>query len=154
MITMNFNVRKFFEQLLIFNLKEQGFEMEEGNSKLIHAYNPNNEEELIISLVTRNLSNKSEKESSVVNASKDVVEKLKSDISLLGRNSRTCLAFGIAKYGLDEFELAIVPTEVIENKATKGGVFAITNGGYYYDYQKIEQANEKDLVLRKKWQKK
>lgn len=149
---MNFNVRNFFEQLLIFNLKSQGFEMEETNTKLIHAYNPSNQEELIISLVTRNLSNKNEKESSVVNASKDVVEKLKSETSLLGRNVITCIAFGIAKYGLDEFELAIIPTELIKNKAVKGGVFSITDGGYYYDYQKAIQADENDLILRKKWQ--
>lgn len=148
---MNFNVRKFFEQLLIFNLKSQGYEMEEGNSKLIHAYNPSNQEELIISLVTRNLSNKNETESSVINASKDVVEKLKSETTLLGRDVKTCIAFGIAKYGLDEFELAVIPTELIENKAVKGGVFAITDGGHYYDYQKITIADENDLVLRKKW---
>lgn len=148
---MNFNVRKFFEQLLIFNLKSQGFEMEETNAKLIHAYNPSNHEELIISLVTRNLSNKSEKESSVVNASKDVIGKLKSETSLLGRDVKTCIAFGIAKYGLDEFELTIIPTELIKNKAVKGGVFARTDGGYYYDYQKATQADENDLIFRKKW---
>ncbi|MFT4452347.1 hypothetical protein [Parvimonas sp. G1425] len=149
---MNFKIRKFFEQLLIFNLESEGYEvLSEG--KIIRAYKESTNAELIIALVTRNLSNVKTTETSVVKAATEVVKKLKSETSVLGENSNCCIAFGIAKYGLDEFELAIIPTEIIEKKSVCGGVYAITNLGYFYDYQKFKADNKEEMILRKSWKK-
>ena len=67
-----------------------------------------------------------------------------------------CIAFGIIKYSIDDFELAIIPVKAIKDFAKKGSVYSITeSGGYYYNYSKLED-NElpRDAILRQQWSKK
>lgn len=145
------NTSEFFEELTKAALTNSGWEVEPV-SGFIRAIHPNKEESYLICTVGRSLSHRQEKETPMVLAKIPKINKLKEALKNDTYSSIPCISYGIAKYSMDDFELTIVPVNVIEKNAKSGGVYSITKNGYYYNYTQVSE-NEIPIgsIYRKLW---
>lgn len=145
------NTSEFFEELTKAALTNSGWEVELVNG-FIRATHPNSEESYLICTVGRSLSDRQKKETPMISAKIPKINKLKEVLKNDTYSSIPCISYGIAKYSIDDFELAIVPLNVIEENAKSGGVYSVTKKGYYYNYTQIRE-NEVPIgcVYRKLW---
>lgn len=141
----------FIKELAILALDGDGWDTVFDNGYIFAS--KDGERDLIICCTARCLSQGKFTESKVVNATFGKIEKMESYLKTIDDDCMLCIAFGIIKYSPDDFEIAIIPVEAIIENAHKGGVYSITdNGGYYYNYSKL---NDNELppsaILRKQW---
>ena len=107
------------------------------------------QKDLIICCTARCLSQGNFTETKMANATFGKIKKMVDYLDTIDDDCIPCIAFGIIKYTIDDFEIAIIPVEAIKELAQ----YSITEcGGYYYNYSKLKD-NELHprAILRKQW---
>ena len=142
----------FVKETTILALESKGWDTYFENG-YIFASKDGEPKELIICCSARCLSKGKFIETKMINATFGKINKMINYLDSIDDDCIPCIAFGIIKYSVDDFELAIIPVEAIEDLAQKGSVYSITEGGgYYYNYSKL---NDNELppraILRKQW---
>lgn len=147
----NNSTTNFIKEITLLALESEGWETVIQNGYIIAS--KDGEKDLIICCTARRLSSGKVAETMMINAPIGKVQKMERYLDGIDDDCVPCIAFGIIKYNIDKFEIAIVPVEAIKENAEKGGVYSITEtGGYYYNYSKLK-GNElpPSAILRKKW---
>ena len=89
---------------------------------------------LLIALKGRQLSNRSEEESTPVSVNCSVIDELRADA--VRYEAIPCVAYCVMKYKLEDAEVCIIPIHAIEENPQRGSVYNITDLGYFYNYDK------------------
>lgn len=145
----------FIKELTILSLASKGWDTHFENG-YVFASKDGEPKDLIVCCSARCLSQGKFTETKLINATFGKVDKMLDYLNTIDDDCIPCIAFGIIKYSIDDFELAIIPVKAIKDFAKKGSVYSITeSGGYYYNYSKLED-NElpRDAILRQQWSKK
>lgn len=149
------NTINFIKETTLLTLNDDGWETHFENGYVFASKN-GEQKNLIICCTARCLSQGEFTETKMINASFGKVNKMLNYLNSIDDDCIPCIAFGIIKYSIDDFELAIIPVEAIKDLAQKGSVYSITeSGGFYYNYSKLKD-NELPprAILRKQWSQK
>ena len=89
----------------------------------------------------------------MINAKFGKIQKMLDYLDTIDDDCIPCIAFGIIKYSIDDFEVAVIPVTVIKELAKKGTVYSTTeSGGYYYNFSKlVDNELPPRAILRKQW---
>lgn len=142
----------FIKETTLLALDSKGWDTHSENG-YVFASKDGEPKDLIICCSARCLSQGEFIESKMINATYGKVDKMLDYLKTIDEDCIPCIAFGIIKYSIDDFELAIIPVEAIKDLAQKGTVYSMTkNGGFYYNYSKLEH-NELPprAILRQQW---
>lgn len=142
----------FIKETTLLALDSNGWDTHFENG-YVFASKDGEPKDLIICCKARCLSQGQFTETKMINATFGKIDKMVEYLNTIDDDCIPCIAFGIIKYSIDDFELAIIPVEAIKDLAQKGTVYSITeSGGYYYNYSKLED-NELPprAILRKQW---
>lgn len=150
--------KKFITQVLMRDLtfvalSDEGYEVQEEYGYIIAKHPDSRTPDLIICSIARLLTKKtsSRDESKMFSASLKTVQKLKNMANTLAGDYIPCLSFGVAKYSYSDLEICIIPISEWNKNASRGGTLSITDGGYYYNYQKADQFLPETTITRRKW---
>lgn len=146
------NTMDFVKELTLLALESNGWNAHFENGYVL-ASKDGEKQDLIICCTARCLSQGNFIESKMVNATFGKIRKMQNYLNTIEDDCIPCIAFGIIKYTIDEFEIAVVPVEVIKDLAEKGTVYSMTEcGGYYYNYSKLKAGElPPGAILRKEW---
>ena len=146
------NTANFIKDITLLALDSDGWETSVENG-YIFASKAEEAHDLIICCAARCLSQGDFKETKMINAPFGKVNKMINYLAASDDDCIPCIAFGIIKYSVDEFEVALVPVSAIEDLAQRGSVYSITEtGGYYYNYSKLGSGElPPRAILRKEW---
>ncbi len=146
------NTVNFVKETTLLALDSDGWDTHLENG-YVFASKDGEANDLIICCTARCLSQGQFTETKLVNATFGKINKMVDYLKTIDDDCIPCIAFGIIKYSIDDFEIAIIPVAAIKDLAQKGTVYSITeSGGYYYNYSKLED-NELPprAILRKQW---
>ena len=144
------NTAEFFEELTKATLTNSGWEVEEKKG-FIYAQHPNRTS-IFLCVVGRCLSDVNSKETPMISAKMGKISKMMESMNEIADKPIPCISFGVAKFSMDNFEIAIVPLKAIEDNAKSCSVYSITKNGYFYNYTQIHDTEiPKDAILRKTW---
>lgn len=136
------------KNLLILSLEEKGYITYENNGFIYAEIDEEGVDNLIIYPVCRKLS---QGETTMIKASEKIVAGLRNEVDKYEKYE-PCIAYCLAKYNYDDLQVDVFPLEVIEKFSRKGGVFAITNGKYYFDYLKMPKDTLSVSKVHSVWQ--
>ena len=112
------------------------------------------DKDLLICTTARSLSKGNSVETTPVNCSFGKVNKMIQYLDTIENDCIPCIAFGIIKYTIDDFEISIIPVSAIEEFSKPGSVYSVASSKYYYNFAKIESGKlPPNAILRKQWNK-
>ena len=146
------NTINFMKETTLLALERDGWDAHFENG-YVFASKDGEPNDLLICCTARCLSQGQFTETKMINATLGKVNKMLEYLHTIDADCIPCIAFGIIKYSIDDFEVTITPVEAIKDLAQKGSVYSMTEGGgYYYNYSKLAD-NEfpPRAILRKQW---
>lgn len=145
------NTAEFFDELTAATLSNSGWEVEKKSGYVI-ASREDQKRDLIICTVGRCLSNVNTKETPMVIAKIGKVEKMLRYLDTIPNDCVACISYGVAKFSMNDFELTIVPVDVMRENAKRGGVYSTTDRGFFYNYTQLEDFEvPTGAIMRKCW---
>ena len=125
------NTVNFVKETTLLALDSDGWDTHLENG-YVFASKDGEANDLIICCTARCLSQGQFTETKLVNATFGKINKMVDYLKTIDDDCIPCIAFGIIKYSIDDFEIAIIPVAAIKDLAQKGTVYSITESGGYY----------------------
>lgn len=129
-------------------LEEIGYDVSEIDGYIYGISKNEDAPDLLIYATGRKLSEKNEIESSSTLVSQGAIDKLKIRAEKRAGNVVPCLAYVVCKWSYYDYEVMIAPVDAMEAYAVKGGVYAQTDKGLWYNFKKAGDSVPPEAIAR------